>query len=94
MSRLRVGMSEGESDALFGKGSGSHSRFGSIGELRNWHLRRSRCGLADRKFAEQAVTLQAVDPDRENLSDDLLASHYMRGLQIGGTANDLAGIAG
>src|SRR6516165_7771770 len=91
-SSLRLGASEGESDALFGKGSGSRSRLGSVGEFGMRHLRRRRCQLPGCEFAEQAVTLEAIDPHREDLSDDLLGGHHMRRLQIGGAANDLSGI--
>ena len=46
------------------------------------------------EFAEQAVALEAFDPDRQHLSDDVGRGHHMRRLQIGGAADDLAGIAG
>src|SRR5579872_5448831 len=90
-SSLREGTSEVESDALFGKGSGSHSRFRRVscrhslggGERRQWA----------RELAEQAVSFEAFDFDRQHLPDDGLARHHMRGLKIGGTADDLAGIA-
>src|SRR5438105_1449229 len=73
-SSLRLGASEGESDALFGKGSGSRGHLGKC------HLRMGRCHLRKghlRKFgwrglpisrpgefAEQAVALEAFDRDR------------------------------
>ena len=43
--------------------------------------------------AEQAVALEAFDPDRQYLPDDFGRGHHMRRLQIGGAADDLAGIA-
>src|ERR1700751_1662909 len=55
-SNLRLGASEDESDALFGKGSGSNGR-----------LRRGCVHFVQRlrryELAEQAVALEAVDPD-------------------------------
>src|SRR5882757_631365 len=83
-SGLRLGASEDESDALFGKGSGS-----------NGHLRRGsgRPRVRQSEFAEQAVALEAMDRDRQDVSDDVWRCHHMRGLQIGGAADDLAGIA-
>src|SRR4029079_164599 len=72
-SNLRLGASEGESDALLGKGSGSHglwrrmvqSRRINRGRRNGWHRRRGDRG----EFAEQAVSLQATDGDREHLAD-------------------------
>src|SRR5450631_297577 len=70
-SSLRVGASEGESDALFGKGSGSRCDVRGIGDVRRMahsgkiSIRR-RC-----EFAEQAVALEAFDPHRQYLSDDI-----------------------
>src|SRR5207248_11770907 len=84
-SSLRLGASEGESDALLGKGSGSSADLG-MRKLRGWRWRRS-------EVAEQAVTLEAFHPDREDLSDDVGRGHHMRGLQVSGAADDLAGIA-
>ena len=46
------------------------------------------------EFAEQAVALEALDCDRQHLSDDVRRGKHMRGLQVGGAADDLAGIAG
>src|SRR6185437_12219294 len=86
-SNLRLGTSEGESDALLGKGSGSDGR------LRGGN-RCAACWRTERQLAEQAVALQAVDPDRQHLSDDVARCHHMGRLQIGGAADDLAGIAG
>src|SRR5262249_19355203 len=86
-SNLRLGASEGESDALFGKGSGSNGRLGSCNPL-------SPCGRYHRKLAEQAVTLETVDPDRQYLSDNVWRRHHMRWLQVRGAADDLARIAG
>src|ERR1700744_2903704 len=63
-SNLRLGASEGESDALLGKGSGSDGRWG----------RGNRCaarGGRRHEFAEQAVALEAVDADRQHVSDDV-----------------------
>src|SRR5687768_7551008 len=96
-SNLRLGASEDESDALFGKGSGSLSFLRRTGFLRRiGHLRWSRShrphGSAG-EFAEQAVTLEALDFDRQNLSDDVRRGKHMRGLQVRGAADDLAGIA-
>ena len=45
------------------------------------------------EFAEQAVTLEALDLDRQHLSDDVRRGKDMRGLQVRGAADDLAGIA-
>src|SRR5882724_7820267 len=62
-SILRLGASEGESDALLGKGSGSHR------DLRKRTLRRlhgRRC-----EPAEQAVALEAFDGHGQLLPDDL-----------------------
>src|ERR1700753_2833865 len=89
MSRLRGGTSEGESDALFGKGSGSSSRVRGISE----GLRAGRCRRR-RQFAKQAVALEAVDSNRQDLANDGLGRHHMRRLEIGGAADDLAWIAG
>src|SRR5450631_4248506 len=63
-SSLRLGASEGESDALLGKGSSSNGR------LRKCWLRgpRIRRGY---EFAEQAVALEAFDGDRQHLPDDI-----------------------
>src|SRR5262249_51474959 len=86
-SNLRLGASEGESDALFGKGSGSNGRLSKCGPpgLRS----RSRYELA-----EQAVTLKTVDLYREHLTDDVGRSHHVCRLQIGGAADDLARLTG
>src|ERR1700716_542677 len=86
-SSLRLGASEGESDALFGKGSGSrgHWRKSRLPGPRIWR---------GRELAKQAVALEAFDRNRKHLSDDVGRRHHMRRLQIGGTADDLAGIAG
>ena len=46
------------------------------------------------EFAEQAVALEAGDRHRQYLSDDVGGRHHMRRLQIGGAADDLAGVAG
>src|ERR1700752_5137399 len=83
-SSLRLGASEGESDALFAKGSGSsgHPGFG----CRRGERRRG-------EMAEQAVALEALDMHGENFADDVDWGHYMGGLQIGGAANDLAFLA-
>src|ERR1700722_11562781 len=90
-SSLRLGASEGESDALFGKGSGSRC------QVRNGHLRGARenrlPGQRRSKFTEQAVALEAFDSHRQNLADDIRRRHHMRRLQVGGAADDLAGIA-
>src|ERR1700747_1618548 len=56
-SNLRLGTSEGESDALFGKGSGSNADL--VG-------RRSDALLCGREFALQAVTFEAFDPHRQH----------------------------
>src|SRR5438105_4693196 len=85
-SNLRLGASEGESDALFGKGSGSVS---DVRRERPDGMRVHR----HREFAEQAVALEAFDPYRQNLADDIGRRHHMGGLQIGGAADDLARIA-
>src|SRR5260370_7712265 len=45
------------------------------------------------EFAEQAVAFEAFDSNRQNLADDVGRGHHMRGLKIGGAADDLAGIA-
>jgi hypothetical protein len=63
-SNLRLGTSEGESDALFGKGSGSNDR------LRKGRSRRARRHWRC-EFAEQAVAFEAVHADRQYLSDDV-----------------------
>src|SRR5205814_2156197 len=83
-SNLRLGASEGESDALFGKGSGS------VGHVRGGRPAGMRRGG---ELAEQAVAFEAFDSDRENLADDVGRGHHMRGLKIGGAADDLARIA-
>src|SRR5882757_4266902 len=67
-SNLRLGASEDESDALLGKGSGSRDHWRRIGRLRKSRCRR-RGGAGE--FAEQAVALEAVDSDRQHLSDDV-----------------------
>jgi hypothetical protein len=62
-SSLRLGASEGESDALFAKGSGSsdHPGFGrSCGE-----------GRLRGEMAEQAVALEALDVHGQDFSDDV-----------------------
>src|SRR5665213_695434 len=90
-SSLLLGASEGESDALLGKGSGSRDR------LRSGHARKSgmrRPSRRVRELAEQAVALEALDSDRQYLSDNVSRGHHMGRLQIGGAADDLAGIAG
>src|SRR5271170_7743186 len=56
-SNLRLGASEGESDALFGKGSGSNVHSGGCGPD---GVPRGGCY----EFAEQAVALEAFDSDR------------------------------
>src|SRR5438445_6364828 len=83
-SSLRLGASEGESDALFGKGSGSsdHPGFGGGREGR-------LCG----EMTEQAVALEALDVHGEDFADDVRGGHHMGGLQIGGAADDLAFLA-
>ena len=43
---------------------------------------------------EQAVSLQAFDGHGQHLSDDVGGGNHMRGLQLGGAADDLARIAG
>src|SRR5471032_2103041 len=85
-SSLRLGASEGESDALLGKGSGSRGRL----KMRRWrgpHVRSCR------ERAEQAVALEAFDCDRQHLPDDLGRRKHMRRLKVSGAADDLAGIA-
>src|ERR1700752_2699090 len=84
-SSLRLGASEGESDALLGKGSGSSGDL----RMRKWR----GCDWRSSEMAEQAVALEALDPDGVNLSDDVRRSHHVRGLQIGGAADDLAFLA-
>src|SRR5689334_16159010 len=84
-SSLRLGASEGESDALFGKGSGSSDHRGFVGVGGEGWL----CG----EVAEQAVALEALDTHGKDLADDIRRSHHMGGLQIGGAANDLAFLA-
>src|SRR5215468_6541526 len=85
-SNLRLGTSEGESDALFGKGSGS-----------NADLVRGRtdalCRRCRRQLALEAVAFEAVDSHRPHLADDVGRGHHMRGLQVSGAADDLARIA-
>src|SRR3954468_11016363 len=81
MSVLRAA-SDGESDALFAKDSGSRG-----GE--DWLRWRGR--MSER--ADQAVALEAFEPDRQDLADDLAGGHDMGRLQIAGAADDLAGIA-
>src|SRR5579872_2523833 len=90
-SSLREGTSEGESDALFGKGSGSHSRFIAGGRLRCHGI---GVALRRRKLAEQAVALEALDFNRQNPSDNGRRCHHMGRLEISGTADNLARIAG
>src|SRR4051812_29112663 len=87
-SNLRLGASAGESDALFGKGSGSRDHVRGIGDSSSWGLCMSRAS----EFAEQAVALEAGDGYRQYPSDDVGSRHHMRGLQIGGAADDLAGV--
>src|ERR1700742_227413 len=83
-SNLRLGTSEGESDALFGKGSGSDADL----------VRGRRDARIDGcEFALEAVTFEAFDSDRPDLPDDVGRGHHMGRLQIGGAADDLAGIA-
>src|SRR5262249_39392456 len=84
-SNLRLGASEGESDALFGKGSGSRRHGGKC--WRDWP--RGSAG----EFAEQAVTLEAADLNRQHLPDDVRRSKHVGGLKISRAADDLAGIA-
>src|SRR3954471_14657944 len=84
-SSLRLGASEGESDALFGKGSGSSDHPGFMGVGGEGWLRG--------EMAEQAVALEALDTHGENVSDDVGRRHHMCGLQIGGAADDLAFLA-
>src|ERR1700733_14393623 len=88
MSRsiLRLGTSEGESDALFGKGSGSNA------DLGRGRRNAVRCGRRY-EFALEAVTLEAVDSHRQHLADDIGRGHDMGRLQPGGPSDDLAGIA-
>src|ERR1700732_5006460 len=83
-SNLRLGTSEGESDALFGKGSGSHR----VRERCLWPRMR-RGG----EFAEQAVALETFDFHWQDLSDDIGGGHHMGRLEIRGAADDLDGIA-
>src|ERR1700681_4562695 len=95
-SSLRLGASEGESDALFGKGSGSRCHFGGR-HFRRRHVRSSLRGSRIRRaheLAEQAIALEALNLHRQYLSDDVGRGHHMRRLQIGGAADNLAGIAG
>ena len=47
-----------------------------------------------RQLAKQAVALDAFDSDRQYLADDSRRRHDMRRLQIGGSTNNLTGIAG
>src|ERR1700743_458018 len=79
-SNLRLGTSEGESDALFGKGSGS-----------NADLSRVRGGAVPcrrrHEFALEAVTFEAVDFHRQHLTDDVRRSHHMGRLQVSGAAD-------
>src|SRR4051794_37078057 len=89
-SNLRLGASEGESDALLGKGSGSRDHWRRIG---GWRKRRCRRHGVAGEFAEQAVALQAVDPDRQHLSDNIRRGKHMRWLQVSGATDDLARIA-
>src|SRR5580692_10195661 len=81
-SSLRLGASEGESDALLGKGSGSRDDWRRMGWLRKSSLQRQ----PRREFAEQAVALEALDLDRQYLSDDIGRGHHMGRLQISGAA--------
>src|ERR1700742_3435454 len=83
-SNLRLGASEGESDALFGKGSGS-----------NTDLVRGRrdARIYGCEIALEAVTFEAFDSDRPHLANDVGRGHHVRRLQIGGASDDLAGIA-
>src|ERR1700752_267120 len=85
-SNLRLGTSEGESDALFGKGSGSNGR------LRRGRVRRARWAWRC-ELAEQAVAFEAVHRDRQDMSDNGGGGHDVGRLQIGGAADDLAGIS-
>src|ERR1700733_8933481 len=91
-SSLRLGASEGESDALLGKGSGSRDHL-RRGDVRKMGWRRRRVGSAG-QFAKQAVAFDSIDSHRQYLSDDLRRRHHMRRLQVGGAADELAGIAG
>src|SRR6185295_16518372 len=74
-SNLRLGASEGESDALFGKGSGSHGLLRGMVQWRRINRRRGngwhRPCRGGGEFAEQAVSLQARDADRQHLADDV-----------------------
>src|ERR1700754_1498245 len=83
-SNLRLGTSEGESDALFGKGSGSNADV--VG--RDVSTRGRRC-----EFALEAVTFETLNSDRQLLSEDVGSGHLMGRLQVSGAAYDLAGIA-
>src|ERR1700743_420815 len=84
-SNLRLGTSEGESDALFGKGSGSNADL--VRGRGDALLRRHRLSL-------EAVPFEMVDLNRPHLADDVGRSHHMGRLQVSGAADDLAGIAG
>src|SRR5882757_2539325 len=85
-SSLRLGASEGESDALLGKGSGSRD---------HWRVRELRGPLMKgcRERAEQAVAFEAFDCDRQHLADDVGRGKHMRRLQVSGAADDLPGVA-
>src|ERR1700743_880895 len=61
-SNLRLGTSEGESDALFGKGSGSDA---------DGVVRDVLPGRGQDKLALEAVAFEAVDLHRQHLSDDV-----------------------
>src|ERR1700761_5738465 len=84
-SNLRLGTSEGESDALFGKGSGSNA---DLFRGRSEAVRRRR-----HELAFEAVTFEAVDLDGPDLTDDVGRGHHMGRLQVSGAADDLAGVA-
>src|SRR5262249_39519133 len=85
-SNLRLGASEGESDALLGKGSGSNGHVRRCARL----LRRERGGG---NLAQQAVAIEPCDADGQHASDDVFRGDHMRGLKIGGSSDDLARIA-
>src|SRR6201996_5464827 len=85
-SYLRLGTSEGESDALFGKGSGSNA---DLVRGRSEVARRDRW----REFAFEAVAFETIDSHRQHLSDNVGRGHHMGRLQVSGAADDLAGIA-
>src|SRR5215471_3388991 len=83
-SNLRLGASEGESDALFGKGSGSNGHLGR---------RRPNFRKGDGERAKKAVTLELFDPHRHDPAEDIAGCHDMDWLQIGTASDDLTGNA-